>query len=498
MITEITSWDYIVFLAFLAGIVLFGCSFYFRNKSTDQFTKASGNMPSWVVGMSIFATFVSSISFLGYPGEAYTNNWNPFVFSLSIPIATWLAAKLFVPLYRSMNSVSAYHYLEIRFGYWARAYVAICYLLTQLARMGSILFLLALPLNYMLGWSVPTLIIIAGVAVLVFSAMGGIRAVLWTDAIQGIILIAGALACAILLTVKIPGGFPELIQVGSVYNKFSMGSLGTTLKEPTFWVLLVYGLFVNLQNYGIDQNYIQRYLTAKDDKSAKKSTMFGGLLYVPVSLLFVYIGTALFVYYRTAGSLPTDVAGDQVFPYFIVHELPTGITGLMIASILAAGMSTVSTSLNSASTVILTDFYKHFRKKEVSEKEGMAVLYTCSVVLGVSAVIIGLLMMGVDGVLATWWKLASIFSGGMLGLFLLGYVSRKVKNPAAVLGVLAGLLVIAWMSLSPYVFTGVWEKYRCVWNGNLAIVFGTMAIFVVGFLASLLLREKKTNIANNE
>ncbi len=501
MQTSITLIDYIVFIGFLVGIVLFGCSFYFRGRknkeATDQFTKANGSLPSWAVGMSIFATFVSSISFLGYPGEAYSNNWNPFVFSLSIPVAAWLAVKLFVPLYRSMNSVSAYHYLEVKFGYWARVYVAVCYLLTQLARMGSILFLLALPLNYMIGWSIPTIIIVTGVAVLLFSAMGGIKAVIWTDAIQGIILIVGAVACAVLLTVKIPGGLDTLFQVGNEYHKFSMGSLSGSLTEKTFWVLLIYGLFTNLQNYGIDQNYIQRYLTAKDDKSAKNSTLLGGLLYIPVSLIFVYIGTALFVYYKTAGTLPEGIAGDQVFPYFIVNGLPTGITGLMIASIMAAGMSTVSTSLNSASTIILTDFYKHF-KKNVGEKEGMVVLYSSSVILGALGVVVALLMMGVDGVLDTWWKLASIFSGGMLGLFLLGFLSRKVNKTAAVIGVLAGLAVIFWMSLSPYLFTGAWEPYRCRLNGNLTIVIGTVVIFVVGFLGTFLASRCKRPALKND
>lgn len=504
MTTSITALDYIVFIVFLLGIVLFGASFYFRNKkqeSTGNFTVAGGNMPAWVVGMSIFATFVSSISFLGYPGEAYTNNWSPFVFSISIPIATWLAAKLFVPLYRSMNSPSAYHYLEVRFGYWARAYVAICYLLTQLARMGSILFLMALPLSFMLGWSVPLLIFISGIAVLIFSAMGGISAVIWTDAVQGIILIVGALACAVLLTIKIPGGFSGLIEVGSQYDKFSLGSFSASLKEPTFWVLLIYGLFINLQNYGIDQNYIQRYMTAKDDRSAKRSTLFGGLLYIPVSLVFVYIGTALFVYYKTRGGLPADIGGDQVFPYFIVNALPTGITGLLIASILAAGMSTVSTSLNSSSTVILTDFYKKLRRQEVGEKEGMKILYTSSVILGILGIVVALLMMRVDGVLTTWWKLASIFSGGMLGLFLLGFVSKTVKNPAALAGVLCGLLVIAWMSLSPYLFMeGRLLKYQCNLHGNLTIVFGTLTIFIVGFLVTLAVQvftKKTKNPINN-
>lgn len=149
-------------------------------------------MPGWLVGMSIFATFVSSISFLGLPGKAYQSDWNAFVFSLSIPVASIVAARFFVPLYRSVNSVSAYKYLEIRFGYWARAYASICYLLTQIIRTGAILYLLALPLNAMLGWDIGRIIIITGISVILYSMLGGISAVIWTDAVQGFILIAGA------------------------------------------------------------------------------------------------------------------------------------------------------------------------------------------------------------------------------------------------------------------------------------------------------------------
>ena len=245
----ITWLDYTIFFLFVVGVVAFGCSFYFRSsKGAAAFTKAEGKLPSWVVGMSIFATFVSSISFLGLPGQAYAGNWNPFVFSLSIPFATWLAAKIFIPLYRQVNSVSAYHYLELKFGYWARCYVAVCYLLTQLARTCSILLLLALPLNTMFGWDVETIIIWTGVLTLLYSLMGGIAAVMWTDAIQGIILILGAVACALLLTFSMPEGPSQLFSIAAAHGKFSLGSFGASLVEPTFWVVMIYGLFTNMQN----------------------------------------------------------------------------------------------------------------------------------------------------------------------------------------------------------------------------------------------------------
>ncbi len=491
---QITLLDYLVFFAFVAGVTLFGCSFYRRSRQgVNAFTKADGSLSAWVVGMSIFATFVSSISFLGLPGDAYAKNWNPFVFSLSIPLAAYLAAKVFVPLYRQMNSVSAYHYLEVKFGYWARAYVAACYLLTQLARAGSILFLLALPLNFMFGWSIPAIIVATGVLTLLYSLLGGIAAVIWTDAVQGIILIAGALACALVLTFSMPEGPSQLFEIASQHHKFSLGSFGGSLCEPTFWVIFVYGLFINVQNYGIDQNYVQRYLTTRSTREAVRGTLLGSLLYIPVSLLFVYIGTALFAYYTASpGLLPEGISGDRVFPYFIVHGLPTGITGLLIASIFAAGMSTLSTSINSGATVVLTDFAQRLSRRELTKRQSMGVLYGASLGIGAIGVGVGLMMMEVTGVLEAWWKLSAIFSGGMLGLFLLGLVSRTPRRAAAVAGVVSGVLVIAWMSLSP----GINEGSPCYvfknsWHVNLTIVVGTTVIFLVGFMLTLLGNRKK-------
>ena len=473
---ELTLLDYIVFFLFVGGVALFGCSFYFKSRrGAAAFTMANGSLPTWVVGMSIFATFVSSISFLGLPGGSYAGNWNQLVFSLSIPIAMWLAAKLFIPLYRGLNSVSAYHYLELKFGYWARAYVAICYLLTQLARVGSILLLLAIPINTMFGWDISTIIITTGILTLIYSLLGGISAVMWTDAIQGIILIAGAIMCALMLTFDMPEGAGQLFSIAAQHDKFLLGSFGLALNHPTFWVVFVYGLLTNIQNYGIDQNYVQRYMTAKTTREAVKSTLFGGLLYIPVSLIFVYIGTALFSYYTARPELlPEGVAGDKVFPYFIVHGLPTGITGLVIASLFSAGMSTISTSINSSATIILTDFFKKFHKGECGDRKEMAVLYSSSFLVGAIGIIVGMLMMKVDGVLDAWWKLASIFSGGMLGLLLLGLVCHNVKRTNAVIAVAVGLAVIAWMSfLAPF-------------HTYLTIVFGTTAIFLTGFILTKL------------
>lgn len=488
--------DLIVFIVLTFGNVIFGASFFFKNKTTSQFTAGGGKLPAWVVGMSIFATFVSSISFLALPGKAYMTNWNAFVFSLSIPVASILAVKFFIPLYRGIGSISAYNYLEIRFGSWARIYASSCYILTQLMRTGAILLLLALPLNALFGWNVRTIIIVTGIAVTVYSMLGGIQAVIWTDAIQGIILIVGAIVCAVVLTFSMPEGPVQVFQIAAANHKFSLGSFGASLSDSTFWVVLIYGLFINLQNYGIDQNYVQRYMTTSTEKEAKSSALFGSLLYVPVSLVFFYIGTALYAYYTARPDLLPDAlkapgAGDKVFPHFIVNGLPMGITGLLIAAIFAAGMSTVATSINSTATIVLSDYYKRYFNKNADEKSSMKVLYSSSLIFGALGITIALALVGVESVLDAWWGLASIFSGGMLGLFLLGYLSKKVRNIDAAIGVIIGALLIIWMSLSPIYFTeGNLLAFRSPFHTDLTIVFGTLAISLVGFLLAKLFAKK--------
>jgi SSS family solute:Na+ symporter len=485
--------DLIVFFIYIGGIALFGGSFFKKNRTSSSYTLGNNDIPGWVVTMSIFATFVSSISYLALPGNAFLTNWNAFVFSLSLPIASLIAVKYFVPLYRKINSPSAYTYMERRFGPWARIYVSLCYLLTQLMRIGTILYLLALTLNAVVGWDIATIIVFTGLIVAIYSMLGGISAVLWTDAIQGIILIVGALVCIGFILFSMPEGPMQVFEIASDNDKFSLGSFDLNLSEPTFWVVLIYGVFINLQNYGIDQNYVQRYMASKSDKDAQRSALIGGLLYVPISALFLFIGTALFAYYDTAANLPVELQdatkSDRVFPYFIVNVLPPGISGLLTASIFAAGMSTISTSFNSSATVFLTDYYNKYFKKTASDKEGMRVLYISSAIISIIGIGIAIAMINVKSALDAWWKLASIFSGGMLGLFLLAIFSQRKNVLGAILGVITGVLVILWLSLSN-VFLGE-DALGNSFHSYLTIVLGTVAIFLVGFLMSFLVSENK-------
>ncbi|MBL7872025.1 MAG: sodium:solute symporter [Cyclobacteriaceae bacterium] len=483
--------DIIVFFGYLIGISIFGGSFFKKGRTSSSYTMGDSNIPGWVVTLSIFATFVSSISYLALPGRAFLSNWNAFAFSLSLPIASLIAVRFFVPLYRKINSPSAYTYMEQRFGSWARIYVSLCYLLTQLMRIGTILYLLALTLNAITGWDIAMIIVFTGLIVGVYSMLGGISAVMWTDAIQGIILILGAVVCVVYILLSMPEGPSQIFDIAKENQKFGFGSFSLNVSEPTFWVVLTYGVFINLQNYGVDQNYVQRYMASKSDKEAKRSALIGGLMYVPISALFLFIGTSLFAYYHSGAELPMDLQditkSDRVFPYFIVNVLPPGLSGLLVASIFAAGMSTISTSFNSSATVFLTDYYNKYFTKKASDKEAMRVLYIASAIISLIGIGIGIAMINVKSALDAWWKLASVFSGGMLGLFLLGVISKHKNVIGAVAGVIAGIIVIMWLNLSD-VFLGN-NAIGNSFHTYLTIVFGTMAIFLVGFLVSLVAKS---------
>ena len=484
--------DIIVFFIYIGGIALFGGSFFKKNKTSSSYTLGNKDIPSWVVTMSIFATFVSSISYLALPGNAFQSNWNALVFSLSLPIATLIAVKYFVPLYRKINSPSAYTFMEQRFGAWARIYVSLCYLLTQLMRIGTILYLLALTLNAITGWDITTVIVFTGLIVAVYSMLGGITAVLWTDAIQGIILIIGAFVCIGYIFYNLPEGPSQIFSIAVEKDKFSLGSFDLDFSKPTFWVVLIYGVFINLQNYGIDQNYVQRYMVLKSDKEAQRSALIGGLIYLPISALFLFIGTSLFAYYNSVEVLPEalqDISkADRVFPHFIVNALPPGLTGLMIASIFAAGMSTISTSFNSSATVFLTDYYNKYFKQDASDKKRMQVLYISSFIISIIGIAIAIAMINVKSALDAWWKLSSIFSGGMLGLFLLGIFSKTKNVTGAIIGMITGILIILWLTFSEVIFGP--DSIGASFHTYLTIVFGTIAIFLVGFLVSSLMKSK--------
>ena len=511
--------DLIVIAIYLVGMMWTGIYFSRKNKNADQFTKASGKIPGWAVGLSLYATFLSSNTFIGVPGKSFGTNWNYFVLSLSLPLAALVASKYFIPFYRKSGSVSAYTHLEHRFGVWARTYAVVCFLLTQLARMGSIFFGIALTLQALTGYDLATIMWIMGICIIFYTVLGGMEAVIWTEVVQAVIKTAGAVIILILIINDMPGGVSRIIEIGQQDNKFGLGSFSPIVTESTFWVVLAYGFFINLNNYGIDQNYVQRYHTATSAKAASSALWLSVWMYVIVSLLFFIIGTCLYAYYqahpefdqvlkmqfardrlpvgasaddisRLAASLTPADYGDKVLPHFMVNKVPPGLVGIIISALLSASMSTISSSMNASATVFSVDIYRRYFNPRVTDKQSLFVLHTGTVVFGLLGLGTGIAFIGVKSLLDIWWQLAGIFAGGVLGLFLLGIATRTTKNTEAVIATMIGVAVILWMT-----FSGSFpEKYaylRSPFHANMVLVVGTLTLFLAGLLITAAKRKLK-------
>ncbi|MFC4211017.1 sodium:solute symporter [Pedobacter lithocola] len=520
MMKGLPVFDLAIIFIYLVGMILVGFYFSRKNKNTEQFTKASGLIPGWAIGLSIYATFLSSNTFLGVPGKAFGGNWNAFVFSISMPLAAWIASKYFVPFYRNSGEISAYTHLENRFGAWARVYAVICFLLTQLARMGSIFFGIALSLQALTGYSMQMIMVVMGVCIILYTVLGGIKAVIWTEVVQAVVKTFGALLILYLIISNMPGGVSKIVTIGQSANKFSLGSLKPDFIGSSFWVVLLYGFFINLNNFGMDQNYIQRYHTASSSKAASKSIWLCVWLYIPASLLFFIIGSCLYAYYevnpdliqsikhqvaverlpinsssaeilKLENSLTSADYGDKIMPHFMVTKIPVGLVGLIVSAILSAAMSTISSGMNASATVFSVDIYKRYIKPDVTERQNLSLLHIATIGFGLLGMLAGIAMIGVKSILDVWWELSGIFAAGMLGLFLLGIVSRQTKNHEAIIATMIGIAVIIWMTFS-YLLPTKYEAFSYPLHKNMIIVVGTLTIFLTGIILTKFKNRKIT------
>ena len=479
--------DYVIASLYVLATAGFGAWFVRRSNTMEGFTLAGKLIPGWAIGLSLLATYLSSISFLANPGKSYASDWRPFVFSLTLPIAILVATRWFIPLYRNKVKTTAYEYLEQRFGVWARVYMGAAYILLQIGRFAVVLYLTALALASLLATDTATLIVLLGGLTIAYTLVGGFAAVIWTDVVQSVVLLLGGMFCLYLLLSHMPGGWEQLSATAVRQDKFALGSMDADLLVQGFWVIFIFGIVENLKNFSVDQNYVQRFLSAPSEAQARKSLWLGGLLYIPVSALFFMIGTALFVYYLNVPAAGLPEQADKVFPYFIVNELPTGLVGLVIAGVLAAGMSTLDSSLNSSATVWTVDFYKRLLRSDADDARQVTVIRTATAIIGVLATAASLLMIDAKSALDVWWKLSAVFGGGMLGLFLCALFYRHMQPRQAMFATVVGVLFVAWATITStwFIDTGWGFPLHVMMIG----VCGTLVIVVAGFLVS---RQKRS------
>jgi SSS family solute:Na+ symporter len=322
--------------------------------------------------------------------------------------------------------------------------------------------------------------------VTIYPFLGGTEAVVWAGVFQSFVLLVGPLVCLATLFAGTPGGMSGFFDLTGDYEKFALGSFAWDFATPTFWVIVLYGFVTHLQNFGIDQAYVQRYITARSDRAAIRSVWLATFLFIPVSGLFFLIGTALWVYYRAQpDSAIASLGPDDIFPWFIRHGLPAGIRGLVLAALCAAAMDS---NLASMATLYWCDVHNRLFPG-TEERQGIRVLRAATVGFAILSTLAALGMLHSKQILDDWWMVAGICSGGMLGLFLLGRLCRRADGRAAAIAAAVGTLVILWMTLS---LKTEWlpERWRSPLHENMILVVGTAVVLGTGWLMSLILPPK--------
>jgi SSS family solute:Na+ symporter len=487
----------------LYGAVLIGMGIYYTRKcrTAEQFMVAGRSIPAWAAGLAVMSTYTSSISYIATPGKAFDSNWHPFIFSICIIPVSWFVCKYAVPYYRKVKLISVYEFLEDRLGSWARIYGAFSFVLFMVGRIAVILYLASLLLNNFVPWGIVPVIIVMGLITIVYTFLGGMEAVIWTDVMQSLVMIVGIVFCAVTLTREVFAQPDYLIQAALDANKFSFGSLKPTLAsqqhlfDRTIWVMIIFGVTENLRSLIADQNCVQKYSSVADERQAKRSIWIGMLIYIPLTAIFLYIGTALFAYYSGGGHQLGEgiTKGEHVFPFFIAQQLPVGLKGLVVAAILAAAMSTVDSNLNCSATVLLLDFYKRYFNPNIGERASVVFLRAMTIAWGGLGTGFAILMIRAESILDVWWQISGIFGGGVLGMFILGLLRLRLHLWQGLVSIGVSLVIISWGTFARNLPES-WKWIECNLDVVIVGAVGTAALMIVAIIFGLFNRKRDIEV----
>jgi SSS family solute:Na+ symporter len=482
--------DLAVICAYMIVLVAVGLRFRRRQTNTETYFVAKRSVPGWAMGLSLLSTLISSVTFIAYPGSAYAGNWSLLVPGFLVVGVLILVGKIIIPFYRHAVGMSAYEYFENRFGVPARIYASLAFAAAHFSKMAFVFYLMALTINSMTGWTIDYVICGAAAVVICYTLVGGILAVVWTDVIQAFITWIGVFVCLGYLLLLPPGGPAAVFRTAAEHGKFSLGQMNWDFSSPTIPVLIIYGFFWYLQRYTSDQTVVQRYLLAKTDRSALRGVALGAALCVPVWALFMLVGACTWAFYRLTGeALPAYVKkADQVFPHFIATHLPAGMAGLFMASLIGATMGMLSSDLNSFSVVGVEDYYRRIRPQAGDESRLRVAKILVAAVGAASAATALILAHTTGSALSMWFAVSAIVSGGLAGLFLLAFLSRRAHSRGVYVGIAASLAFTAWavltrgpnrlLDLAPWNFP---------WDDLMIGAAGHIVLIAVGYLASLVL-----------
>lgn len=479
-----TMIDLIILIIYLLAVLFIGIFFSKKEMKGKEFFKGDGSIPWWVTSVSIFATLLSPISFLSLAGNSYAGTWILWFAQLGMLIAIPITIKFFLPIYSRLDIDTAYHYLELRFGSKGlRILGAIMFIIYQIGRMSIIMYLPCIVLSNLMGINVNILIILMGVIAIIYSYSGGLKSVLWTDFVQGSVLILGVVFALLYLIKGIDGG------IAAIFNEFTNNHKFLAEDQPIFninifkesvFIILVGAGFNTFSSYVSSQDIVQRFTTTTDTKKLNKMMLTNGALSIFIATVFYLIGTGLSVFY-IQNPLNEVVKQDQIFASYIALEIPVGITGILLAAIYAASQSTLSTGLNSVATSWALDIQPYLSKDMDDKKQTKLAQY---ISLGVGILTVGISMLLANGEVKSAYETFNSFMGLVLGvlvgIFVLGAFTKKANEKGTFVAFIVSTIIIIFI------------KYKVpsvtFWSYS---IISIVVSLIVGVLASLLFKENK-------
>ncbi len=507
-----------VLAVYFAGVTLLGLYFARRANTTEGYFVGNRAYPGWLIGISMYGAAISSITFVAYPADAYKTAYLRLLICLMLPIGVLIASKFFVPFFRRGKITSAFQYLEGRYGPKTRLYAATVFIIAQCIRLSVIQFLVAMLMHELTGWDVPVCILLGGVVTAFYTIRGGIEAVIWTDFLQSVILAGGGLLILAVILMKLPGGLGQVISVAAADGKFMFGDLDLTdgrlhpapwhpsFSEKTIFMMLLIGLFTWLTEYSCNQEVVQKYCTARTANDARRAMWICCWCCVPTWAYFMFLGTSLYVFYKVvpdpaaAAMLTGAQKAEGILPHFMTTQLPPGISGIVIAAVLAAAMSSMSSAMNSISAVAITDIYHRHMVKNAEDRH--YVLAAKWVTFVSSIIMIGgayLLAFSETKTLQHFsTEFAAIIAGGLLGLYMLGFFTTRGDGRAVFAGIFltvafSAVISLATMDLLPGNLSEmILRHFDAYYTG----VVGNIVMFLTGYLFASLLPHHPRDLTN--
>ncbi|MBR4654576.1 MAG: sodium:solute symporter [Kiritimatiellae bacterium] len=476
--------NWVIVLGYLGVIAGVGFWFMHRNRNSKEYFKGGGNIPWWAAALSLYAAMFSSITFLSIPALVYASDLTYLPIIVGVIPGAFIAIRWYMPFFRKLNLTSAYEYLEVRFNLPCRLFASAAFILFMVASTAVVTYLPAVALAAVTGMSVNIAIVVVMTVTILYSSLGGLEAVVWSDFVQALLLIASMVLIIVLLVFGAKGGVSGFLAHAGDEGRLRIFDFTWDWSKAGFWVVLLGGFIANFASYTSDQRVVQRYMAVKDEAAAARSIKTEMILGTLTNIACFAIGIGLWAFYRSHPNIiPAITKNDQILPVYIAQILPNGVSGIIFAAVAAATVSTLAANLNSSATAFTTDFYRRLvLERRPNDPGGEAKALWCgriaTIATGVAGGTFALVLANMDvfSIFDQFQRFLGILTAGLASLFFMGIFMKKVNGFGAMVGLTANYVVTFGLDMVP-------------WSGKPHLLlygfFGLVVALIVAPIASI-------------